>query len=90
MDTPHAHSMVGIAYFIEYSKPMGVVIRFKFNFINYYSKWLMETKTISNPNRKVKERVGRIYSHTFSQRGSLRFTVHSNAICCKETYRSVT
>lgn len=69
---------------------MGIVIRVKFNFINYYNKWLMEIKTISNPNRKIKERVERIYLHTFSHRGSLGFTVHSNAICCKETYRSVT
>lgn len=68
-----------IAYLIEYSKPMGIVIRVKFNFINYYNTWLMETKTISNPNRKVKESVGRIYLHTFSQRGSLGFTVLSNA-----------
>lgn len=41
---------IGLIDFIEYSKCVDNVIRPNLNFINYYNKWLMETKTGPNAN----------------------------------------
>lgn len=85
MDTPHAHSVVGITYFTEYSKSMGPVTSVTFNFSPYYNKWLMETKTTPSSNRNSGKGWEALVCIHFHKGVDFVNIVHSNAIWHKDT-----